>query len=92
MNRAELVEILAKRQDMTKADARRVLDTALAAVSEALASGEPVHLAGFGNFDLRFIPARTGAVVGHAYERPARHTVRFRPAKALSANLPVPAR
>lgn len=90
MNRTDLTNHLAEVHGLTKAAARRQVDTLLAAVATRLAAGEDVRLGGFGNFSLRLRPARTGRVAGHDYQRPARFAVRFRAARALAERLPVP--
>jgi nucleoid DNA-binding protein len=90
MNRSDLVDIL-QVQGLAKTHARRCVDALLGGIADALARGEPVHLARFGNLDLRVKGARSGKVAGRAYDRPARHTVRFRAAKALAERLPAPA-
>lgn len=90
MNKAELIAHLAARGETTKAEARRLLDIVLDAVTDTLRSGEPVHLSGFGNFDLRVKGARTGSVAGRAFDRPARSVVRFRASPAVTDSLPAP--
>ena len=60
MNKAELAERMAERTGMSKAVARDAVDGVFAVIGEALADGEEVRIAGFGNFGTRNRPARTG--------------------------------
>ncbi|WP_295582271.1 HU family DNA-binding protein [uncultured Lamprocystis sp.] len=90
MTKTDLIDGLAGEANLTKVFAKACIDYALGTVADALARGEPVHLAGFGNFDLRLKEARTGKTFGRAFDRPAHHVVRFRAAKALAERLPAP--
>ena len=60
MTKKELAQALAGKTDMSASAAEDVLNTALALVSDSLAKGEDVKLAGFGNFETRERAARTG--------------------------------
>ncbi|HAF55978.1 MAG TPA: DNA-binding protein HU [Thauera sp.] len=60
MNKQELVASIAEKASMTKADATRALDAAVAAVTEALQNNETVTLVGFGAFYVGERAARTG--------------------------------
>lgn len=60
MNKSELVDEIATKADVTKKDADAILTAALAAIAEAVASGEKVTLVGFGTFEQRQRQAREG--------------------------------
>lgn len=90
MTKTDLIDGLAGEAHLTKVRAKDCVDYLLSAVADALANGEPVHLAGFGNFDLRLKGARAGKTFGRAFDRPAHQVVRFRAAKALAERVPVP--
>jgi DNA-binding protein HU-beta len=60
MNNADLAEKLASDNDMTKADARKVVDGVFAAIADAASKGEEVSLNGFGKFKVKDRPARDG--------------------------------
>ena len=60
MTKKELAQALAGKTDMSASAAEDVLNTALELVSDSLAKGEDVKLAGFGNFETRERAARTG--------------------------------
>ena len=60
MNKTELVEKIAAGSGITKVDAKKALDAAVAAVKEALIAGDKVALVGFGTFSVNERPAREG--------------------------------
>lgn len=64
MNKSELVEALADRTDMTKADSHRVIsalfDTDDGIITSTLVDGERVQITGFGTFETRERKARMG--------------------------------
>lgn len=60
MNNSDLAETLAAAHDLTKADARKLVDTAFAAITEAAAKGEEISFNGFGKFKVKASPAREG--------------------------------
>lgn len=85
MNKSELINEVADRADLSKADAVRALGAVLDAVAESLAKGEPVSLVGFGNFSVSRRNARTGRnpQTGAEIHIPARNLVKFSAGKAL---------
>jgi len=60
VNKSELIDAIAEKADMTKADAGRALDATVAAVTAALKAGDAVTLVGFGTFAVKDRAARTG--------------------------------
>jgi DNA-binding protein HU-beta len=60
MNRQELLEILANENELSKAQAGRVLDTLLDTVTTTVKKGGSVQLVGFGTFKAVKRAARTG--------------------------------
>lgn len=60
MNKADLIDAIAKKAEMTKKDAGVALDAIIESVSGSLSKGEKVTLVGFGTFDVRERKARTG--------------------------------
>src|SRR3546814_1631242 len=60
MNTQELAEKIAENQNISKADARKIVDSVIAAISDAAAAGEEVNINGFGKFSVKSTPARTG--------------------------------
>ena len=60
MNKTELVSAIAESANLSKADATGALDGMVAAITEALKSGDQVTLIGFGSFSIKERAARTG--------------------------------
>lgn len=60
MNRVELIELIATRHELSKAEAGRVLATLLDAVVTTVKKGGSVSLPGFGTFKQASRAARTG--------------------------------
>ena len=60
MNKAELIERVAKDSRLTKAGATRAIDALLDNVTKALKKGERVTLVGFGTFGVSRRKARAG--------------------------------
>ncbi len=59
MNKSELIEVMADKAGMTKAEAGRALDAFTDGITEALSKGDDVALVGFGSFVVRERAART---------------------------------
>lgn len=60
MANLDLTTKLADEQGITKADARKILDTVFGAIADAAARGEEVSLNGFGKFKVKDTPQRAG--------------------------------
>ena len=64
MNKSELVQQLASRADLTKAQASRVVDALFSVdtglIAEALRGGDKVQITGFGSFEAKHREARIG--------------------------------
>ena len=60
MNKAELIDVIADRADLSRAAAGRALNAALDAIAGSLRDGEPVALVGFGTFQVRERSERNG--------------------------------
>ena len=60
MNKTELIDALAGKSGLTKADAGRAVDGVMEIISEALGKGESVTLVGFGTFSVGERAARVG--------------------------------
>ncbi len=52
MNKADMIEHIAKQADISKAAAQRALDAFFGGVGGALKAGDTVSLAGFGSFSV----------------------------------------
>ena len=80
MNKVELVEKMAAKAGMTKADAKRALDAFLESTQECLKKGESLTLIGFGSFGVSKRAARTGhnpQKPSETIKIPAKNVVRF---------------
>lgn len=60
MNKSELIEIVAKETELSKAAAEKVLAAVIGAVTKAVSKGDSVTLIGFGSFKSAKRAARTG--------------------------------
>ena len=85
VTRADLVEALAKRANMQRADANRLLTRMLEMMQDSLVDGETVKLSRFGNFNVRAKRQRIGRNPKTGEEVPItpRRVVTFRPSKML---------
>ena len=85
MNKAEFVEAVAAKADMSKTEAASAVDAVLDSVADALKSGEQVTLVGFGTFLVRKREARTGRNprTGEPLEIKASNVPSFKAGKAL---------
>ena len=85
MNKAELIESIAKSADVSTAAATRALDGTIKAISVALKKGDVVTLVGFGSFYVGKRTARTGRNprTGQAIKIKAAKVPKFRAGKAL---------
>jgi integration host factor subunit alpha len=85
VTRADLVEALARRSNMQRADANRLLSRMLDMVQDALVEGDSVKLSRFGNFNVRAKRQRVGRNPKTGEEVPItpRRVVTFRPSQML---------
>ncbi|PKH09521.1 HU family DNA-binding protein [Moritella sp. Urea-trap-13] len=60
MNKAQLIDSVAAKADISKAAAGRAIDAMIESVTETLVKDESVTLVGFGTFSVRDRAARTG--------------------------------
>ena len=60
MNKAELIEAVAKSTRLTKVDAELILNSALDSIKKAVKKGDDVTLIGFGTFTRSKRKARSG--------------------------------
>ena len=85
MNTADLIERVAAERGVAKEHAKRILDSAFAAIVAAVENGEDAALSGFGRFKLSNRAARQGRnpATGKTIEIPASRTLTFTAAKAV---------
>jgi DNA-binding protein HU-beta len=89
MNNADLAEQIAAAQNLTKADAKKIVDGVFEAIAAAASKGEEISLNGFGKFKVKDAPAREGRnpSTGAAIQIAASKKLGFAPAKALKDKL-----
>ena len=89
MNKAELIDAVASDSGLTKADAKRAVDSFVAATTKALKKGDKVALVGFGSFSVAKRAARTGRnpQTGKAIKIAAKKVVRFKAGADLSSKV-----
>ena len=85
MNKTELIAAIAEKAELTKKDSDAAVNAIFETISTALAGGDKVQLAGFGTFEVRERPARTGRnpQTKEEIEIPASRTAAFKAGKAL---------
>ena len=85
MNKAELIDTVAKQADISKAAAGRALDAVLAGIRTSLKKGGKVTLVGFGTFSVSKRAARMGRNPrsGAEIKIKAAKVPKFKPGKAL---------
>lgn len=60
MNKGELIKAMAAKADFSNKDAQDAYNAFMDVLTEALKNGEKVQLVGFGTFELKEIPEKTG--------------------------------
>ncbi len=85
MKKVELVEAVAEKAGLTKADATRAIDATIESIKEALVKGDKVPLVGFGTFAVSKRAAREGRNprTGETVKIAARNAVSFKAGSAL---------
>ena len=86
MNKAELVDVVAREAGTTKKDAETVINSMMNAIVKSVAQGERVTLVGFGTFEARQRKARTGRnpKTNEPLQIPAKRVPGFRVGKEFS--------
>jgi len=92
MNTAELADQIAAEHDLSKAQAKQIVDDLLQAITDAAAGGDEVSLSGFGKFKVQSRPARTGRnpATGATIKIAASKKLAFTAAKAVKDALNAP--
>ncbi|MFN9211933.1 MAG: integration host factor subunit alpha [Betaproteobacteria bacterium] len=89
LTKAELADALFEQLGLNKREAKEMVDLFFDEIRQALARGEPVKLAGFGNFQLRDKPQRPGRnpKTGEEIAITARRVVTFHASQKLKASV-----
>lgn len=87
MNKAQLVESVADRLDLTKKQSENTLDTIIEVIIEQVAMGEKVSLIGFGTFQSSKRAARKGRnpQTNEEIMIPACRVPKFKPGKVFKS-------
>ena len=85
MNKSDLVDVVAGKADMSKAEAGRAVDAVLDGISGALGNGDSVAMLAIGTYSLRHRAAREGRnpQTGAAMHIPASKVPGFKAGKGL---------
>ena len=85
MTKSQLIDAIAEKAGLSKADASKALSAALESVTDALKAGEKVALIGFGTFSVSLRAARTGKnpQTGEAIAIPASKAAKFKAGQKL---------
>ena len=60
MNKTELIATVAEKAELSKKDSEKAVAAVFDAITESLKAGDKVALVGFGTFDVKGRPERTG--------------------------------
>lgn len=85
MTKAELINAVAEKAELTKKDSDKAVTAVIDAITEALANGDKVSLVGFGTFEVKNRAARQGINprTKEAMPIPASKLPAFKAGKAL---------
>jgi DNA-binding protein HU-beta len=95
MTKAEFVQKVAKRAEMSQVDAGKAVQAVLDEISDTLKSGDDVQFAGFGKFSVASRAARQGVnprSPGTKINIPARRVPKFTPGAVLKQTVDTPAK
>lgn len=85
MNKTELIKSIATKANLTNKQATAAYDALTGALVDALKAGEAMQIMGFGTFEVKTRPARTGKnpATGEAIEIAEKKVPTFKAGKAL---------
>ena len=89
MNNSELVDLIATSHDMTKTDAKKIVDSVFGAIADAAAKGDEIAINQFGKFKVKHAAAREGRspATGETIKIAASKKLTFSAAKAVKDRL-----
>ncbi|MBR5887627.1 MAG: HU family DNA-binding protein [Akkermansia sp.] len=91
MNKTQLVNCIQAKlgEDATKKCADAALSAVLGAITDAVKGGEKVQIIGFGTFEMKTRPERTGhnPQTGKAITIPASSTLAFKPSSSFKVTI-----
>lgn len=85
MNKAELIELVGSKTNLSKSDAADAVEAVFKGIQQTLQNGDSVTLVGFGTFSVSDRAARTGRNprTGEVITIPASKSPKFKAGKAL---------
>ncbi len=85
MNKADLINATAEKAGLSKKDAEKAVNAAIAIINDALIEGDKIQLVGFGAFEVKERKARIGRnpKTKESINIPASKVPVFKPGKAL---------
>ena len=85
MNKAELIDYVAEKAELTKADAQNAVDAVFEGITSTLKKGNDARFVGFGTFSVAKRAATTGRNprTGEAIKIPASKNAKFKAGKEL---------
>lgn len=89
MNKAQLIDAIAEKAGLTKADSKKALEAFVATIGETLKSGDKVSLIGFGSFAVAERGERSGRnpQTGTTITIPAKKVIKFKAGNELTAQI-----
>jgi DNA-binding protein HU-beta len=80
MNKTQLVDAIAERSGVTKANARKSVDAFIGVAADTFRAGGKITISGFGSFEVTKKPARVGRnfLTGTPVDIPPKSVVKFR--------------
>lgn len=89
MNNSDLADVIAAEHQLTKAEARKFVDSVFGAIANAAAKGDEIAVAGFGKFKVADRPEREGRnpATGATMKIAASKKLAFTAAKAIKDRL-----
>lgn len=85
MNKSELIDAVASKSGLTKANSAKALDAILSSIQGALKSNDAIQLIGFGTYSVEERAAREGRNprTGETLKIAAKKVVKFKPSKNI---------
>jgi DNA-binding protein HU-beta len=89
MNKTQLIEAIAVKAGLSRAEAKRALDALVVTVGDSLREGDKVAIVGFGSFSVVERSARNGRNPrsGQAIKIPAKKVIKFKAGSELAPEL-----
>jgi DNA-binding protein HU-beta len=86
MNKSELINAIAEKANLTKAQAKSALEAFVSTTQDALKKDDKISLIGFGTFSVNERKARVGhnPANGKKINIPAKKVIKFKPGSAFA--------